>query len=157
MSDKTTIETLIDTNLASAQPITATLVRNTLKDNADSLLINFYPTESSDSEATESILTLTTALSANFDLKVLKTGRRISISATVTALLEISNLGIILAGELTATTGTTYYTVGYVISPSISGKQISVVNSGGVTSILINPSLAIGETIQFTIFYNSNV
>ena len=72
MSDKATIETLINTDLASAKPIFAVDHRNVLKDDTDSLLNNFYPTESSDSEATESILTLTTVSSANFDLKVLK-------------------------------------------------------------------------------------
>ena len=156
MSDKATIETLIDTNLASGQPITAVLVRDTLKDDADSLLENFYPTEVTDTESTETYLTLTTPASATFDLKILKVGRRISISATVTASASITNLGIITAGELTATTGETYYTVGFVISPE-AGKQVSLVNSGGVTSILISPALDIGETIQFTIFYNSNV
>jgi hypothetical protein len=158
MSDKSTIETLIDTNLATATAITAIEVRDTLKDNANSLLNNFYPTEQSDTQATESILTLSTPGIATFDITVLKTGRKVSISGVVSHASggAISNLGAILAGELTAITGQNYNTVGYI---QVVGSAIGVIitNSGGVTTLSFSPSLSVGETIQFTIFYNTNV
>jgi len=153
---KTLIETLIDTNLASGTAITATEVRAVLKDDTNSLLNTFYPNEITDTQATESVLTLTTPLSANFNLRILKPGRKVSISCTITGLIAITNIGVITAGEFTATTGRTYYATGYETTVP-EAKQLSIVNSGGITTLLISPALGIGEIVNFTIFYNSNV
>lgn len=158
MSDKATIEALIDTNLATGTGITAVEVRDTLKDNADSLLNNLYAAEQLDTQATESILTLSTPGIANFTITVLKTGRRISISGTVSHASGggIINLGTILAGELTAITGQTYIVIGYLQVVGLA-TAVSLVNSGGVTTLSFSPALSAGQTIEFTVFYNSNV
>ena len=153
---KALIETLIDTDLASGTAITATEMRNVLKDDTNSILNTFYPSEVTDTESTETYLTLTTTSSANFDIRILKTGRKVSISGTITGLIEITKIGVITAGEFTATTGQTYYTTGYETTTS-EAKQLSIVNSGGITTLLISPALEIGEIVNFTIFYNSNV
>ncbi len=153
---KALIETLIDTNLASGTAITATEVRAVLKDDTNSLLNTFYPTEVTDDEASEAQLTLTTTSSANFDIRILKTGRKVSISGTITGLIAITNIGVITAGEFTATEGQTYYSTSFETT-NREARQMSIVNSGGVTTLLISPTLEIGEIINFTIFYNSNV
>lgn len=157
MSNKSAIELVIDTDLASQKPITAINLRNAIKDDSSSLLNELYPSETNDTQATESILTLTTSLSANFDLTILKTGRKVTLSMTVTALtINISNLGTIIAGDLSAELGKTYFATGFVPSTS-KAKQISIVNTSGQSIVLISPSLKIGETINFTLFYNTNV
>jgi len=153
---KALIENLVDTNLASGTAITATEVRDVLKDDINSLLNTFYPSETTDTQATESVLTLVLPLSANFNLRILKTGSKVSISCTITGLITIATIGVITAGEFTSITGQTYYTVGYETTTA-TAKQISIVNSGGITNLLISPELAVGETVNFTIFYNSNI
>lgn len=152
---KALIETLIDTNLASGTAITATEVRDVLKDDTNSLLNTFYPSEITDTQATQSVLTLFTS-SVNFNLRILKTGRKVSISCTMTALIAVTIIGVITAGEFTSITGQPYYSVGYETTTS-TAKQLSIVNSGGITNLLISPALEIGETVNFTIFYNSSI
>ncbi|MCP4984846.1 MAG: hypothetical protein GY928_01915 [Colwellia sp.] len=159
MSTKAEIENVIDTNLASESNITATEVRDTLKNNTHSLLTNFYPTELTDTESTENVLTLSTPASATFDLTITKTGRRVRLSMTITASSTITLIGIITAGELTSTTDSNYYAIAQIVSGTFNNQQrkITIVNIAGTTTLSINGGLSSGETATFTIYYNSNV
>ncbi|MGR3218453.1 MAG: hypothetical protein ACUZ8H_01365 [Candidatus Anammoxibacter sp.] len=156
MSNKADIEALIDANYADGLPITAALMRATLNTDSDSILNSLYGEEVTDNQAAETFLTLTTPGSATFNIRILKQGRRIRISGTVTAIGVIFSLGVLLAGDLTALIGQGFFAHGFVPSTG-QAKEIKIVNSSGVTTILINPGLAIGDTINFTIFYDSDV
>lgn len=155
MSTKAEIESLIDTVLASTSDITATEHRSVLKDDADSVLTNTYATEVTDSDATETFFTLQSVGLASFTMSILKQGREVTVSASVTAITDVFRLGSFSSGELTVQSGGLYYATGYNISSSMV-EGVEVRDVGGVTSIFFTDTLGAGDSVVFTIIYNTN-
>ena len=154
MSTKTEIGTVIDTNMASTDDITAVEHRDTLKDNADSLKENFYAKAFQDDETDGTFFTLQDIGSATFDLTIIKQGREVTVDFIVTAILDITRLGNFTAGELTIISGATYYSVAQnVFLPTKEGVEVRDVS--GTTSIFFTNAISAGDTILFSITYNT--
>lgn len=155
MSTKAQIQAQIDANLASTSDITAVEHRDTWKDNANSILDTMYGTEILDTDATQSIFILDSPGIASFSFRVVKQGREVTLTGTVTAISTLNKLGSFVAGDLTVTTGGKYYGVGFIFSPSgITGVSIEEVST--VTSLFFTDNLNAGEVCTFTITYNTN-
>ncbi|MCP4984848.1 MAG: hypothetical protein GY928_01925 [Colwellia sp.] len=163
MSTKAQIETLIDTDLASTSDITAIEHRNVLNNDNASVLNNMYGTELVDSDSTQTYFTLQTAASATFDMTILKQGREVTVSMSVTPLIDTFRLGSFSAGELTVTSGGTYYDEGFGIyydavfdETTTRALPVEVRDVGGVTSIYFPNTQLGGEIITFSITYNTD-
>ena len=138
MSTKTTIQNLIDTNLASGSNITATEHRAVLT----SVLNNLYPTPISDTQLTTNVVT---KISTNFiyNLQFSKVGRNIHIYGGVT---NIS--GSILGGveDILKVTTAEFepYTTYTLIGSKSNGNVSFSFNSNALTLV---SSIGVGETI----------
>lgn len=167
MSTKTQIQTLIDTVLASEGGISGADVRNVLKDSADSILENIYPTPLVDSDATETYLDLTNAddPNATFSVTITKNGRWVDINGTyTTAVGNVNSLFEIKTGtypELEPPQETPQVLPGscvcgsgiYLNSDTL--EMLQVVNIAGTTRVQLTnlrlmPAL---ETLEFHIRY----
>ncbi len=156
MSTKENISTLVNTDLASDQPVIATQHRNVLKDSVDSILNNMYADEVIDTEATETHFTLATAGSATFTFRFLKQGRKVTINGVVTSLTgTIVNLGTINVGEFEALVGQTYSGTG-IVAGTQTVNSVAISDTGGTTTLKFKASLTVGQTINFGITYNCN-
>ncbi len=156
MSTKADLSTLIDTDLASGQPIIATQHRNVLKDDVSSVLENIYANEITDTEITQNQFTLTTVGSATFTFLLFKQGAKITLTGTITSLVSaLRNVGTFNSGVFESSSNIIYHGMG--IKPSTTDNiSLSITNSTGVTTLFLQPDLNIGETLNFSITYNSN-
>lgn len=137
MSTKTTIQNLIDTNLASGSNITATEHRAVLT----SILNNLYPTPLIDTHLTTNVLT---ASGANFEyqLTFTKVGRLVHVVGFLT---NVS--GSILDIEDIATISNTEYRpfASFLITgQNESGTTLLI--EVGTDFLAINSTLGVGET-----------
>jgi hypothetical protein len=164
MSTKAEIETVIDTNLASVSDITAIEHRNTWKDNANNMLDTMYGTEITDTDATQTWFVLDSPGIASFDFRFVKQGREVEVTGEITAISTFNKLGSFVAGDLTVATGGKYYGTGFnlvtllvdgdiVVTSLANGLSVEEVST--VTSLFVTDSLNAGETLFFTIKYNT--
>lgn len=98
---KTTIQSLIDTNLADTSNIEATEHREV----EHALLNEMYGTVVSDTQATTNVLTANTPASRLYDVKIVKQGRKVTITGfiknTSGSMLNNARFFSINAGEYT--------------------------------------------------------
>ncbi|MCP4984847.1 MAG: hypothetical protein GY928_01920 [Colwellia sp.] len=153
MSTKAEAQTLIDTDLASDQPITAVLHRNVLKDDEYSLLSNMYADEIIDTQITQTVFTPNQDCS--FDLNILKQGRKVTISGTITANeADVVNAIDIIDSNFEVGLGKIYYGVGDWDITFRSG--IYITNSSGTTTLKFNIPLPLGRIITFGFVYTTS-
>lgn len=153
MSTKAQLQTLIDTNLATGQPVTAVLHRDMLKDNTNNILDNMYADEIVDTEITANEFLLDILGSAQFSFKILKQGRMVTVTGNITS--DVSNLiqvGQFTTTELQCPLGGNYFTVGK-ISGSTVVKGVEVFNSASQTRIRIKGGIPNGDTLEFQLIY----
>lgn len=155
MSTKAALGTLIDTDLASDQPIIATQHRNVLKDDVSSVLNNIYDTEVIDTDVTQTFFTLSNPGFIEFTFFLLKQGTSITLTGTLIAITSsLSLIGSFNTGVYQSSANINYFGVGIKFGTTeISGVNIS--NFGGVTNLRLKNALFTGEILNFSITYNS--
>ena len=147
MATKTTIENLINSNLASGSNITASEHRAVL----NIILNELYPTPISDTQATTNVVT---KISTNFtyNLQFTKTGRNIHICGSITN-ISGSILGDDLE-EILEVTNTEFepYTNYTLIGSNSNGNIHLSFNSD---ALILVTSMGVGETIYINQTYQS--
>ncbi|MGR3218455.1 MAG: hypothetical protein ACUZ8H_01375 [Candidatus Anammoxibacter sp.] len=156
MSTKGVIQSNINTQLASTSDITAAKHRGVLKVDTDSILENMYSKAFVDTDVTQSVFTLLTAGIATFNLIILKQGREVSCSMSITSLAVINQLGSFVTGERNVKTGATYYATGFNLSDN-KPVGIEIRESGGTTQLWFTNALPISATVWFTITWTTNL
>lgn len=133
MATRAEIQTLIDTDLASASDITATEHRNVLANDADSILNNIYMTPVNDTHSSSTITT--SNANFNYDVEITKIGRQVHIVGTVSANASLA-AGATMFAISDAEYQTTYQAYGKVIGAGTTGGlQISSNNLNLLQSI----------------------
>ena len=146
MSTKTTIQNLIDTNLASGSNITATEHRAVLT----GVLNNLYPTPTSDTQLTTNVATKIGVI-FNYNLLFTKTGRNIHICGTITNVSGVLLNSVEDILEITNPEFEPYTSYDFICS-NTNGNVFLSFNSDGL--ILVS-SLGIGKTIFINQTYQS--
>lgn len=138
MSTKTTIQNLIDTNLASGSNITATEHRAVLT----SVLNNLYPTPISDTQLTTNVVTKI-GTKFTYNLQFSKVGRNIHIYGSVT---NISGSVLNSLEEILEVTNAEFepYT-SYTLIGSNTNGNVSL--SFSSDALMLVSSMGVGETI----------
>ena len=138
MSTKTTIQNLIDTNLASGSNITATEHRAVLT----SVLNNLYPTPISDTQLTTNVVTKI-GTKFTYNLQFSKVGRNIHIYGGVT---NISGSVLNSLEEILEVTNAEFepYTSYTLIGSNINGNVLLSFSSD---ALMLVSSMGVGETI----------
>ena len=146
MATKTTIENLINSNLASGSNITASEHRAVL----NIILNELYPTPISDTQATTNVVT---KISNNFtyNLQFSKVGRNIHVCGSIT---NISGSILSSVEEILEVTNAEFepYTTYDFIGSNSNGNVILSFNSDALTLIT---SMGVGETIIINQTYQS--
>ena len=146
MATKTTIENLINSNLASGSNITASEHRAVL----NIILNELYPTPISDTQATTNVVT---KISTNFtyNLQFTKTGRNIHICGSIT---NISGSILSSVEDILEVSNTEFepYTTYYFICSNQNGNVMLSFSSDALTLV---SSIGVGETIIINQTYQS--
>ena len=146
MATKTTIENLINSNLASGSNITASEHRAVL----NIILNELYPTPISDTQATTNVVT---KISNNFtyNLQFSKVGRNIHVCGSIT---NISGSILSSVEEILEVTNAEFepYTTYDFIGSNSNGNVILSFNSDALTLV---SSIGVGETIIINQTYQS--
>lgn len=150
MSTKAEIEANIDAKLASGSGITATEHRAVLKDDLVSILNECYPDIVNDTHVTQNVF-LPDAAGVEYDLKIVKQGRLVFLSGTITnntggprtGLIEITDV----ASEYMMAAGATSY--GVDSSPS----AVCVISNGTGTRTLLQSTIDDSTSTTFSIVY----
>lgn len=133
MATKAQIETLIDTDLASASDITATEHRNVLFDDTDSIVNQIYATPINDTHSSNTITT--NNANFNYDVIITKTGRKVHITGTVTANATLG-AGATMFAISDSEYQTTYQAYGTaIINNDVIGIQLSSNNLNLLQSV----------------------
>lgn len=165
MSTKQDIRSNIDTSLADGQRIPLSTNRNVLKNDSENLLDNLYPSYGTDTDLTQSVLQLSISGSCGFAINYSKQGRFFMMNGIIKRIQQqISKVGDIIVPEyynnyLPLENGDRnffHYGVGVLTraDSSIEPCQVQarcIVPSG--TSIYVNPTLEIGDTLEFCIIW----
>ena len=146
MATKTTIENLINSNLASGSNITASEHRAVL----NIILNELYPTPISDTQATTNVVT---KIGTNFEyqLQFTKTGRNIHVCGSIT---NISGSILDYVDDILEVTNTEFepYTNYTLIGSNSNGNVALSFNSDALTLV---SSIGVGETIFINQIYQS--
>ena len=146
MATKTTIENLINSNLASGSNITASEHRAVL----NIILNELYPTPISDTQATTNVVT---KIGTNFkyQLQFTKTGRNIHVCGSIT---NISGSILDYVDDILEVTNTEFkpYTNYTLIGSNSNGNVALSFNSDALTLV---SSIGVGETIFINQIYQS--
>ena len=152
MSTKAQLESNITAQLTgNAGLINAAEHEGYVKDDTHNILDEIYGDIQTDTEATESIMTLVTPGSATFSIKVCKQGRKVTLEGTVTAVSAITQIGDITPTDLAIETGGNYSTTGYVLLSDFI--YVSVGDVSAKTRLQVGEILLPGETVRFSIEY----
>ena len=147
MATKTTIENLINSNLASGSNITASEHRAVL----NVILNELYPTPISDTQATTNVVTKIGTNYFTYNLQFSKVGRNIHICGIIT---NVSGSILDSVEEILEVTNSEFepYTDYTLIGSTLNGNVQLSFNSDALTLV---SSMGVGETIFINQTYQS--
>lgn len=157
MITKQEITDLITDNFLDGTRKIAITHRKVLKDDPKSFLEHIYGTPLVDTENTSNFFTLNTIGSATYRLEIMKQGRFSIISGEVTPTIDgLVILGNITDPSLASTLDKQYFGIG-VVNNTTDSFQVTIKNTGGITTINFSDGIPKTKTLTFGIIYNSNL
>lgn len=150
MSNKTTLSSLIATNLASGSPIPASKHREV----ETALLNELYGTAVNDTQATTNVLTADDAATKEYTVEIVKQGREVTISGFIK-----NNTASMIAGEVFFTINVGDYTQNATVKTFFGNLQTTGANvrmALGASTLTLIDTIGAGATVFFNVTYNVN-
>ena len=154
-STRAELNTAVSTALADGQPITAEILRDFLNADTNNVFDELYPTVLTDTQATETYLTLDAGANAStFSIQITKQGRLVTLNGLISITQSFVTLGVIASGVLDAKDDSEQYGMGITFNDEAVGFSITR-NSGGDSQLRFKGGVLAGETIRIHLTYNT--